>query len=214
LDTLYFSGLFVCLAASIIASLSRHSKPFTKAFVILLVVAVTVELGNVYLIFPAIHQSNHWTFNIETIFEFYFFSYFFYHALRRKRHRKLIIIFVYAYPVILIFSFLTIQHYYYFHTYTYMLGELYLIVLCLLYYRELYTADEFKKLSTLPEFWIVTGLFIFSAGELPYMLLLNYLNKHYILTSMYFKEYILGTLNIVMYAMFTIGLLWSTRPQK
>lgn len=179
-----------------------------------MLITVIVESGNAYYIFPAIHQSNHWTFNIETVFEFYFFSYFFFHVLKESFSRKLIKIFVFAYPVILILSFITIQKYYVFHTYTYMLGELYLIILCLLYYRELYTTNEFKKLSTLPEFWIVTSLLIFTAGELPYMILLNYLNKHYIMASVYFKQYILGTLNIVMYAMFTIGLLWSTRTQK
>ncbi|HZW70498.1 MAG TPA: hypothetical protein VFF57_06455 [Hanamia sp.] len=177
-------------------------------------VAFIVEMDSYFNFFPTVHQSNHWTFNIETIFEFYFFSYFFYQILKEPGNKTLIKVFVFAYPVILLISFFTIQKYYIFHTYTYMLGELYLIVLCLLYYRELYTADEFKKLSALPEFWIVTGLFVFCVGELPYMMLLNYLNKHYLLTSMYFQKYILGTLNIVMYAMFTIGLLWSTRKQK
>jgi len=174
-------------------------------------IAFIIEMGNYFNFFPPVHKSNHWTFNIETVFEFYFFSYFFYHVLKQPGSKKLIIIFVCSYPVVLLISFLTFQRYYFFHTYTYMLGELYLIILCLLYYRELYTADEFKKLSALPEFWIVTGLFVFSVGELPYMMLLNYLNNHYVMTSMYFKEYILGTLNIVMYAMFTIGLLWSIR---
>lgn len=171
-------------------------------------------MGNYYNLFPTIHQSNHWTFNIETVFEFYFFSYFFYQVLKQRNNKKLILFFVCAYPIVLLLSFLTVQHYYYFHTYTYMLGELYLIILCLLYFRELYTADDFKKLSTLPEFWIVTGLFIFCVGELPYMVLLNYLNNHFVLTSEYFKEYILGTLNIVMYAMFTTGLIWSISKQK
>lgn len=206
-------ALAICLLASVIAAVNSRTKPPVKAFVILMSVAFIVEMGNYYNLFPTIHQSNHWTFNIETVFEFYFFSYFFYQVLKQRNNKKLIIIFVCAYPIVLLLSFLTVQHYYYFHTYTYMLGELYLIVLCLLYFRELYTADEFKKLSTLPEFWIVTGLFIFCVGELPYMVLLNYLNKHFILTSEYFKEYILGSLNIVMYAMFTIGLIWSIRKQ-
>jgi hypothetical protein len=177
-------------------------------------VTLITELGNCFYIFPTIHKSNHWTFNIETVFEFYFFSYFFYQILLKASIRLLVKIFVWAYPFILMVSFITVQKYYVFHTYTYMLGELYIVILCLLYYRELYTATDLKKLSTLPEFWIVTGLLIFTAGELPYMVLLNYLNRHYIIASYYFREYILGTLNVVMYAMFTIGLLWSIRTQK
>jgi hypothetical protein len=177
-------------------------------------VTLITELGNYFYIFPTIHKSNHWTFNIETVFEFYFFSYFFYQILLKPSIRLLVKIFVWTYPFILMVSFITVQKYYVFHTYTYMLGELYIVILCLLYYRELYTATDLKKLSTLPEFWIVTGLLIFTAGELPYMVLLNYLNRHYIIASYYFREYILGTLNVVMYAMFTIGLLWSIRTQK
>ncbi len=174
----YYIILFICFVSSVIAGISRKTQPYIKAFAILMAVTIIIEVGNYFYIFPVIHKSNHWTFNIETVFEFYFFSYFFYHILQKPFSRQLIKVFVLAYPFILLISFLTVQKYYTFHTYTYILGELYLIILCLLYYRELYTAAEFKKLSTLPEFWIVTGLLIFSAGELPYMVLLNYLNKN------------------------------------
>lgn len=209
----YFIILSICFAVSLSASINKHSSRYIRFFTILMLVTTITEIGNYFYIFPVIHQSNHWTYNIETVFEFYFFSYFFYNILKRP-FRRIIKVFVFVYPFILLLSFLTVQKYYTFHTYTYIFGELYLIVLCLLYYRELYTAAEFKKLSTLPEFWIVTGLLIFTAGELPYMILLNYLNKHYVITSLYFSQYILGTLNIVMYAMFTIGLIWSTKIQK
>ena len=164
--------------------------------------------------FPYVHKSNHWIMNIESVLEFYFFSYFFYKILKKETYKKLIKAFVIVYPIILAISFLTIQKYYIFHTYTYILGELYLITLCLLFYRELYTDNDFKNLSTLPEFWIITGLFIFSVGELPYMILLNYLNTHHQLTSKFFRINILGSLNILMYIMFSIGLLCRVRVRK
>ncbi|MEO5967532.1 MAG: hypothetical protein ABIP69_04675 [Ferruginibacter sp.] len=164
--------------------------------------------------FPLVHNSNHWIMNIESVLEFFYFSYFFYQILKNNKYKKLIKVFVMAYPIILAISFLTVQNYYTFHTYTYILGELYLITLCLFFYRELYTDNDFKKLSTLPEFWIVTGLFIFSVGELPYMILLNYLNTHHRLISRIFRINILGSLNILMYIMFSIGLLCRVRVQK
>ena len=117
-------------------------------------------------------------FNVFCIKLIYFFSYFFYQVLKDSLSRKLIKIFVFFYPIILIVSFLTIQKWYIFHTYTFIAGLLYLNILCLLYFRQLYTAIEFKKLSTLPEFWIVTGLLVFTVGVLPYFILLNYLKKN------------------------------------
>ncbi len=214
MNSAYNITLVICLFISITIFIFSKAQPHIKAFAILMLVTTTVELGNYYTIFPEIHQSNHWTYNIWSIFEFYFFSYFFYHTLKDSVSRNLIKIFVFVYPIILIISFLTIQKWYIFHTYTFILESLYLIILCLLFFRELYTADEFKKLSTLPEFWIVTGLLIFTTGQLPYMLLLNYLNSNYIMASSFFSLYILVTLNIVMYTMFSIGLLCSTKTQK
>lgn len=210
----YLCVLFICLAVSIFAAGSKSPASYLRAFVILMSVTAITELGNYFHFLPKIHQSNHWTFNIQTVFEFYFFSYFFYQILRGSFSQGPIRIFVVLYPVILLTSFLTVQKYYVFHTYTYILGGLYLVILCLLYYRELYTAKEFKSLSTLPEFWIVTGLMVFTVGQLPYMILINYLNIDYSEVSTFFRQYILVTLNIVMYAMFTIGLLWSIRTQK
>jgi len=214
MTTIYLLVLLLCFAVSVVVAISRHPAPYLWAFVILMSVTAVVESGNYFQIFPLIHGSSHWIFNFQTVFEFYFFSYFFHKILHSSFSRRLIRAFVIFYPFILLVSFFTIQKYYVFHSYTYILGGLYLIILCLLYYRELYTADEFKKLATLPEFWIITGLLIFTAGELPYMILINYLNAHYSIASAYFRQYILGTLNIVMYTMFAIGLLWSIRTQK
>lgn len=211
----YNITLVICLIISLAIFITGKARPQIKVFLILMLVTTIVELGSYYNIFPAVKEyRNHWLYNISTVFEFYFFSYFFYHILNESFNRKLIRIFVVGYPVILMISFLTIQKWYIFHTYTYILGLLYLVILCLLYFRELYTADEFKKLSTLPEFWIVIGLLIFTAGVLPYLILFNYLNTHYVMVSAYFKDYILAILNLVMYTMFSIGLLWSIRTQK
>ena len=179
-----------------------------------MLIKVLADASSDFHILPTINRSNHWIYNIETVLEFYFFSYFFYSILKSSFNRKLIKLFTIIYPIILIISFFTIQKYYIFHTYTYTLGELYLIILCLFYYSELYTDSEFKKLSTLPEFWIVTGLFIFCVGEFPYMILINYLNNYHRGISVFFSDYILGSLSFLMYIMFTIGLLWKVRIQK
>ena len=214
MNAAYNITLVICLIISILIFISGKVKPHIRAIAILMLVTAIVEIGSHYIIFPTFHKSNHWVFNVATIFEFYFFSYFFACILNHSATKKLIQIFVLDYPLILIISFLTIQKWHTFHTYTYILGELYLVILCLLYFRELYTNNDFKKLSTSPEFWIVTGLLIFTVGNIPYMILFNYLNTHYIIVSNFFKDYILTALNIVMYTMFSIGLLWSTRTQK
>ena len=214
MNAAYNITVVICLIISIIIFIIGKAKPHIKALAILMLVTATVEIGSLYEIFPAVHKSNHWIYNFLTVFEFYFFSYFFYRILNHSFSKNLIKFFVFAYPVILLISFVTIQKWYSFHTYTYLLGELYLVILCLLYFRELYTAKEFKNLSTSPEFWIVTGLLIFTAGQLPYMLLINYLNTHYAIASKFFKDYILTTLNIVMYTLFSIGLICSKTTQK
>lgn len=207
--------LIICLVISIVISLNGRASPHIRALVFLMIVTATVELGSDYHIFPAVKgYQNHWLYNFSTVFEIYFFSYFFYQVLKDSLSRKLIKIFVFFYPIILIVSFLTIQKWYIFHTYTFIAGLLYLNILCLLYFRQLYTAIEFKKLSTLPEFWIVTGLLVFTVGVLPYFILLNYLNTNHIMVSEFYRDYILTTINIMMYTMFSIGLLLSIWTKK
>jgi hypothetical protein len=215
MNAAYNITIIICLLVSLIIYLIGKAKPIIKAFALLMLVTAIIEIGNLYNIFPYYNNdNNHWTYNILTVFEFYFFSYFFYRILAGSFSRKLIRVFVFVYPLVLIISFLTIQKWYNFHSYTYILGELYLVILCLLYFKELYMAREFKKLSTLPEFWIVTGLLIFTSGQLPYMILINYLNTHFLKASAYFNYYILTSMNILMYTMFSIGLLWSIKTQK
>ena len=215
MSSAYNITLIICLVISIVVFLSGRASPHIRALVFLMLVTTAVELGSDYNIFPAVNEyQNHWLYNFSTVFEFYFFSYFFYRVLIDSMSRKLIKIFVFIYPVILIVSFLTIQKWYIFHTYTFILGLLYLNILCLLYFRQLYSAIEFKKLSTLPEFWIVTGLLVFTVGVLPYFILLNYLNTHHIMVSEFYRDYILTTLNIMMYTMFSIGLSISIWTKK
>ena len=215
MDSAYNITLVICLIISIIIFIIGTAKPHIKALVILMLVTVIVEFGSDYNIFPLIKiYDNHWLYNFSTVFEIYFFSYFFYQVLKDSLSRKLIKIFVFFYPIILIVSFLTIQKWYIFHTYTFIAGLLYLNILCLLYFRQLYTAIEFKKLSTLPEFWIVTGLLVFTVGVLPYFILLNYLNTNHIMVSEFYRDYILTTINIMMYTMFSIGLLLSIWTKK
>lgn len=210
----YFTVLSISFVVAIFICTQKPNPGRLKWFALFTGIVLTIELGNFYLYFPLVHHSNHYIFNIESVFEFYFFSWFFYRTLTKKNNKFLIKCFVWIYPLILAGSFLTVQEYFSFHTYTYILGEIYLVILCILYYHELYHSNDIKPLSSQPDFWIVTGLFIFSAGELPYMMLLHYLNNNFVVTSFYFREYILGTLNIAMNAMFIIGLLCSIQTRK
>lgn len=210
----YSAILILTFLISFLTFSNRNVPKHIRALFWLMLITCFIEFGNQFTVLPYAYNANHWTYNLHSLFEFYFFCYFFYRIFQNKINQKFIIWSALLYSLTLAVAFSTYQKWYEFHVHTYIFSLFLLIAFCLLYFRELYLEDAYKKLSGLPEFWIVTGFILFCSGFLPYMVLLHYLNTYYIEVSLFFRDYVLATLNLLLYTFFSMGLLCSYWTKK
>ena len=94
---------------------------------------------------------------------------------------------------------------------SYTLGNLILVILVLRYFKNLIHSKRILNFTTELEFWICLGLLIFYLCTFPFFGLYNYFLNNY---PIEFRVYyiLMLVLNIVMYLIFSIGILW-TKPK-
>jgi len=91
---------------------------------------------------------------------------------------------------------------------SYTTGNLLLLVLILRFLLALASSKEILNFKRNILFWICTGWMLYYLGTLPYYGLRNTLaEKYYDLFVSY--SYVVQTLNITMYLLFSVGFLWS-----
>ncbi|HUP12860.1 MAG TPA: hypothetical protein VM187_11620, partial [Niastella sp.] len=117
------------IAVAIIVGVIRYKRldpPYIRLFVPFLVLTFVAE-GLPALNIIRFRQSNHWWFNIFTVFEFIFYTYIFSRAIPDKRTA---ILFLYAMPVYTftaLINILFIQGIYRFHTISYRIGAVMIV---------------------------------------------------------------------------------------
>ena len=97
-----------------------------------------------------------------------------------------------------------------------VVGDVAVVCLASVYYRELFVSDDLVSLKRSPEFWITSGAFIFSCCEIPITGLINYFSKNYdekLLGNLYI---VLDSLNILLYSMIAYAFICPllTRTKK
>jgi len=100
---------------------------------------------------------------------------------------------------------LFIQGFTQFHSYTVALGNMFMIVLCCLFFYELLLHPLEGELRKVPMFWISTGILFFHLGDLSFDLLFNLLKND--ATGKDFFQSINNNLILILYSCFIIAFL-------
>ena len=194
------------LAAFIVSILTwRYLKGTAfSLFPFFLFFIVFVELAGTYMAW-VLHLRNSWLFNISTTLEFVFYAYLFSLHLRNPASKKLARRFMVVYPVLVLLNLLFIQGFTQFHSYTVVLGNMFMIVLCCLFFHELLLHPLEGELRREPMFWIGTGILFFQLGDLTFDLLFNLLKND--ATGKGFFLSINNNLILILYSCFIIAFL-------
>jgi len=194
------------LAAFIVSVLTWQYLKGTafRLFPLFLLFIVVVELTGRYMA-RVVHQNNSWLFNISTTVEFIFYAYIFSLTLRDPAFKKLALRFMVIYPILVLLNLLFIQGFIQFHSYTVALGNMYMIVLCCLFFYELLLHPLEGELRKVPMFWISTGILFFHLGDLSFDLLFNLLKNE--ATGKEFFTSINNNLILILYSCFIIAFL-------
>ncbi len=138
--------------------------------------ALATLLVDVYAAYLLSHDTNNnYLYHILIPIQYVLLSLMFYKELSAPIVRKSILstlpIFIFA----VVFITLRLQSIIEYSSYTRVLKNVLLACWCLLYYREVFLGLRINRLETEPMFWISTGLFFYSLGNVFVDGLMNYL---------------------------------------
>lgn len=153
-----------------------------------------------------IPKNNADLYNFSSLAASTYYMYLMLHMIYSRKARKVILVMMSVNVVISLINILFVQKLETFHTMTYSIGCLLIVVISMYYFYELFQRPRSIDLKKEPAFWIATGLLFFYICTLPILGALNYLFTFpdVIAGSV---EQVISILNVLLYSLFTIGLL-------
>jgi hypothetical protein len=180
----------------------RYMKTLPVYFLIsgLTEVIAAIYLPNAYLIY--------W---IYGVFEIMYFIYFFYHLLESPRKRGLLFgINIFFWVAMLLF--IRFMKYVFAGSATDLLESATVVLLCVLYYLQLFRSPQFIELEKAAGFWMVTGILFYFFIRIPAVLFSGFYN---VMHNEALSEAVYSINNyalIIAYGLFVKGML--CRPIK
>jgi hypothetical protein len=153
----------------------------------------------------AAQLNNYWIYNLSTTIEFAFYYYVYYRTLNTPSYKKIISVYAAFFFPFAIFNMFLIQGMDHFHTHGYLTGSIFLIVLVLLYLREVFLTIELRNPLKEKIFWISTGVLFFYIGSFFQMGFFEYIFNSPSASIRYVFDALLNFLNVILYTMFIIA---------
>jgi hypothetical protein len=200
---------FIPTLISLLAVIIFYKKlqpKWLRLFFYLLVFTLAVDVGAVLYSYY-FKKSNHFIINIYLPVSFSFYFLIFSKTFETKKFKTIIYTAFIVYLLFFLYDIIFIEGLYYFNTYSYCLGSILIVMCCLLYFMRLFTSDRLMNYFTIPMFWISTGLLFFFVGSLVLMSLMRYIIENHIDPDGRIYEFIMVTLNVLLYGAFTISFL-------
>ncbi|RPE09736.1 hypothetical protein EGT74_22450 [Chitinophaga lutea] len=162
---------------------------------------------HLYDMFPKKYaRNNFWIYNIFITVRFGILLTILYRITHSLHTKKTIL---YAGPVLLLFGLLNyffIQGPYQYNTYSVIFAHIPIIVLCLLYLKQLLEETGQVILHKEPMVWALLGTFVYHAASLPFLVILNFLNSQQQSLSIIYLP-INDTLNLLLCTFYLISFL-------
>jgi len=201
--------LIVILTSTLIGLYYYKALPqYLKYLSIALVCTLLVELIAFFVI-----KRNIWFFNIFLVFEFPFYIWLYRQILTSERQKKIIVYFLTIQFIAALLNLFFFQGLFKFNNYSYALGCILICICSLFYYTNLLQSPQPQALKKLPMFWISTGHLIYYSCNFFLTGLLNYIMSINLDLAKQLFAITMG-LNIIMYTLFSVGIVCSTSRQK
>lgn len=159
---MYFRIDLVILVAAILTGFSTYTKnkaPYLYFMPFFLFLTLLVELSG--HLFEKRGQNNLPLYNLFSVVEFSFFTYFFKEVMPANKVKKIITLIQYLLPVGCLVNIFLIQGIHVFHTYTYVMGCIVMVGLGMHFFYQLFSMTDKKDLLKEPSFWISIAVLFF-----------------------------------------------------
>ena len=172
---------------------------------------VAVEITGAYYS-KILHKPNAWLYNFSVPLEYLFFTWLLSQHFRTLAFKRIAIFFLVGFSSFMVLQLFVLGQLTVFNSVFLKIGSLAMIIFCCFYFIDFMRDEVPVNPVKEPMFWIVSGLFLFNAGEFLYVSLSNILfsdwNK--------WKPVIIkinNNLIILLYATIAIGILTMARKQ-
>jgi hypothetical protein len=193
---------YIALVLAFLTSLFRYKYIQSSALVFSIPYLAVNIIAESYGIFT--DAEDYWIYNLSTIIDFIFYYYVYYRFIGDVLIRKWIRWFSIIYFPFCLLNIFFIQGFYSFHSNSYLAGACFLILLSVVYLRNLIvnidTQNPFKDRL----FWITTGVLFFYIGTFFHLGFFQYIESQYPSLDSVFKQ-LLRFLNVVLYCMYIIA---------
>jgi hypothetical protein len=187
---------------------NKASPIYLRLFPFFLLIIFIVEISGELLAQKGI--SNVPLYNISSVFEFVFLGFFFSQVIKGERSKNYIQITTAILLIICLSNILLFQGIQKFHTYTYAIGSIYLVLLGVLYLKQLMNLGNTRNLLFESSFWITIGVIFFYLSTLTVAGTMNYLSTLPKIILYNIQAMIL-TLNCIYYSTFIIAFLCTLK---
>jgi hypothetical protein len=189
--------LIIAILAGFI-SFVKTDLPYLKMFPFFLLLILLVEFTGQLTQKPG--QNNVLLFNLFSVVEFFFFSYFFSQVIHGIAARKYVRLSGWSLSFLSLLNIFFIQGTKAFHTYTYVLGCLVMVTFGIIYFYECFNSKTKTNLFRDPSFWISIGIVFFFVCSVSVIGALNYIS---LLPKVIVKN--LNTLLLIVDALFYLS---------
>ncbi|MEO8762673.1 MAG: hypothetical protein ABI416_00205 [Ginsengibacter sp.] len=195
--------ILVCMVISILFYNQLEPK-WLKVFTWFLLFTILSQVaGFVYSFYSK--KSNHFIFNIYILVQFIFYFGIFYKTFQSKKFKLTTLFITLAFLVYYWYIIIFETGFYVFNSAGNSVGSVLTIFCCLLYFVSLFSSEIVVNYFRISMFWIATGLLFFFVGNFIYLTFIGYIVNHNLDSGGNFYRYIMVTLNLLMYGLFSIG---------
>lgn len=211
IETVSFISLLICLMASITSFFQRPSPLYLRLFPFYFFITILVQQIGSYLSKHSIH--NGLMYNAYSALELMFFFAVLRGIIQNRLTKLIVLIVLIVYPMVVLLNIFYFQTGGSFHSMTYTMGSTLNVILCIIYFVELFQLPKAINLKSEPSFWICTAILFYYVCTFPFWGLVNFVNKapSILLNNL---MTILLIINVLTYSLFTIAFLCRLRIRK
>ncbi len=213
--TAFVIGLIPVLVSLLISVIfyKRLKPSWLRLFTWFLLLTILISVAGYVYSFD-FKSGNHFIFNIYLLIQFLFYFAFFYKTFQTKKLKTITVVLGISFLVYLLTGFLFLNGFHTFNSLGFTIGSVVTILFCLLYFGTLFNAEGFINYFRIPMFWIATGILFFFVGNFIYLSFLNYILANNLDSGGNIYEFIIITLNLLLYCFFSIGFLSNQTWKK
>jgi hypothetical protein len=217
----YLFLLPLLLSAILSGRTFRHKWPKQyQLFAVLVILSLLTEVSS-FLWRAYLHdkfswnysKNNLWIYNCYITVRLGILLAVFYNILHSQWTKKIIYLIAGMLIPFGIVNYISIQGPFQYNTYSVITSHIVIIILCLLYFKQLLQEPGIIVLQKEPMVWITLGTFLYQAASLPFLIMLGFLNMQQSPLALAFLP-INDTLNLLMCTCYLISFLCKPQPSQ